>query len=67
MALLDICDSMIRMQEAIAATPTRQLYELLKVHALAVTATLLERDGAADLVVKALNDATEKARRLRIA
>jgi DNA-binding response OmpR family regulator len=65
--LLDICDSMVRVIENIRSTPTRQFYELLKVHAFAITATLMETDGAADLVIQALNDATAKLKLARSA
>lgn len=65
--LLDITDSMSNVLENIVATPTKQFYELLKVHALAITATLLEKEGAAELVIQALNDATAKLSRSKIA
>lgn len=58
--LLDICDSMENVLAGIRNVPTKQLYELLRVHALAVTATLMEREGAAELVITALNEATAK-------
>lgn len=67
MELLDICDSMVRVLENIRGTPTRQFYELLKVHAYAITATLMESDGAADLVIDALNDARIKLNRAKSA
>lgn len=67
MALMEICDSMARVQETLNAAPSKQLYELLKVHALAITATLLEREGAAELVVEALNNATAKVKRAQTA
>lgn len=63
--LLEICDSMVRVIENVRSTPTRQLYELLKIHAYAVMATLMEREGAADLVIDALNDARAKLNRVR--
>ncbi len=65
--LLEITDSMAEAMEAVAAAPSRQLYELLKLHAFAVTATLLEKEGAAELVIEALNEATDKLRRVRTA
>lgn len=65
--LLDITDSMSNVLEGIVGTPTRQLYELLKVHALAVTATLLDKEGASELVIQALNEATVKLRHLKTA
>lgn len=65
--LLDICDSMENVLTGIRKTPTKQLYELLRVHALAVTATLLEREGAAELVIAALNKATAKVNRAKSA
>lgn len=58
--LLDICDSMENVVASIRSAPTKQLYELLRVHALATTATLMEREGAAELVITALNEATTK-------
>ena len=65
--LLDICDSMVRVIENIRSTPTRQFYELLKIHAFAVTATLMETEGAADLVIRALKDATARLKLARSA
>lgn len=65
--LLDITDSMSGVLECIIATPTKQFYELLKVHALAITAILLEKEGAAELVIQALNEATKKLSRAKIA
>lgn len=65
--LLDICDSMENVLTGIRKAPTKQLYELLRVHALAVTATLLEREGAAELVITALNKATAKVNQIKSA
>lgn len=65
--LLDICDSMENVLTGIRKATTKQLYELLRVHALAVTATLLEREGAAELVIKALNKATAKVNQIKSA
>ena len=65
--LLEICDSMVRVIENIRCTPTKQFYELLKIHAFAVTATLMETEGAADLVIAALNDARSRLDRARSA
>ena len=65
--LLEICDSMVRVIENIRSTPTKQFYELLKIHAFAVTATLMETEGAADLLIAALNDARSRLDRARSA
>ncbi len=65
--LLEICDSMVRVVENIRGTPTTRFYELLKVHAFAVTATLLDREGAADLVIDALNNARTRLNEARTA
>lgn len=63
--LLDICDSMQSVLDCIRRRPTKQLYELLRVHALATTATLMEREGAAELVISALNEATAKVKQAK--
>ncbi len=65
--LLEICDSMVRVIENIRSTPTKQFCELLKIHAFAITATLIETEGAADMVIAALNDARSRLDRARSA
>lgn len=61
--LREICDSMTRVIENIRGTPTRRYYDLLKVHGLAASATLLGHADASNLVIGALNEARVKLAR----
>jgi hypothetical protein len=65
--MVEICDSMTNVLEFLRHSPHKKFYELLRLHAFAVTATLMEREGAADMVITALNEATAHLERLRSA
>lgn len=54
MELMEITDSMVRLLDLVRARHTKQFYDFLRLHAMAINATLLERDGAAALVAQAL-------------
>ena len=56
MELLEIADSMMRLLDTVRARHSPELYEFLRLHSMAINATLLERDGAAALVAQALSE-----------
>jgi DNA-binding response OmpR family regulator len=63
--MVEICDSMDNVLDFLRHSPNKKFYELLRLHAFAVTATLMEREGAGELVIAALNEATAHLERLR--
>lgn len=65
--LLHITGSMARVLQGLRRAPSKQLYDLMRVHGLAVTATLMEREGAAEMVIAALNEATARLNRAQSA
>lgn len=54
--LLEITDSMVRLLEFARARHGAQFYDFLRLHAMSINATLLEREGAAALVTQALTE-----------
>lgn len=65
--LLEITDSMSRLLDMVRAQHRPQFYEFLRLHAMAIIATLLERDGAAELVGQALKETASYLDRLHAA
>ncbi|MFT5540732.1 MAG: DNA-binding response OmpR family regulator, partial [Alphaproteobacteria bacterium] len=63
--MVEICDSMENVLDFLRHSANKKFNELLRLHAFAVTATLMEREGAAELVIAALNEATAHLERLR--
>lgn len=56
MELMEITDSMMRLLDMVRARHSKQFYDFLRLHAMAINATLLEREGAAALVAQALQE-----------
>lgn len=54
--LLEITDSMLRLLDFIREKHSQQFYEFMRLHALSITATLMESDGAAVMVKQALKE-----------
>lgn len=65
--LLEITDSMARVLEFVRARHTRQFYDFLWLHAMAINATLLERESAAALVRQALEETASYLDRIEAA
>lgn len=65
--LLEITDSMTRLLDMVRASHRPQFYEFLRLHAMAIIATLLERDGAANMVKQALKETADYLDRVRAA
>jgi DNA-binding response OmpR family regulator len=56
--LTNICQSMEDLLTLLHQSTTTRLFDLMRVHAHAVTATLMNQDGAAELIARALGQAT---------
>lgn len=58
--LKDICHSMEDLLALLRQGTAKRLFDLMRIHAHAVTATLMDQEGASDLIVKALEQATRQ-------
>ena len=65
--LLEITDSMVRLLDFVRARHSKQFYDFLRLHAMAINATLLEREGAATMVQQALSETAEYLDRIEAA
>lgn len=65
--LLEITDSMTRLLDFVRARHSKQFYDFLRLHAMAINATLLEREGAAALVAQALEETANYLDRIEAA
>ncbi|MFM2129038.1 MAG: hypothetical protein RL477_584 [Pseudomonadota bacterium] len=65
--LLEITDSMMRLLDFVRARHSKQFYDFLRLHAMAINATLLEREGAAQLVAQALEETASYLDRIEAA